>query len=61
MEDTFGYIVQFLNTSGRHSWAKEVETLVAGYWEEIDTNRKLHDDLAKMHKLYQDLKNEIRG
>jgi len=55
---SFNYIVQFLNHSGRHSWAKEIETLVAGYFEEIENNRRLHDDLAEMHKLYQDLKNE---
>ena len=53
-------IIQFLNHSGRHSWAKEVETMVAAYWEEVESNRKLHDDLAEMHKLYQDLKDERR-
>jgi hypothetical protein len=51
-------IVQFLFNSGRGAWAEEVQKLYEDYNTLFTENRSLHDELAKMHVLYQELKSE---
>ena len=51
-------IVQFLFNSRRVDWAEEVQKLYQDHNTLFTENRSLHDDLAKMHVIYQELKSE---
>ena len=50
------YLIQYLKNTGKGSWARALEELVEQYETEVTLNRQLNDDLAKMHVIYNQLK-----
>ena len=53
-------LLKYLQHQGKGGWAILLAELITEHENEVTLNRELQDNLAKMHKLYQDLKDERR-